>query len=139
MDFWKCTEFLGFWKYTEFFDFRKHTESCDFLEMYVIFEFLEMYRIFGFLEFFIDFRGVQFFSIWKKMNVWNSVRKKKWAEEVQFLLIDTHCVWNKQKKSHSTLRATFPFPKKVIKNDAFWKVFENLNFTVKQCYQIGHF
>ena len=28
---------------------------------------------------------------------------------------------------------------KFIKNGRFWRVFENLNLAVKQCYQTGHF
>ena len=59
----------------------------------------------------------------------------------------SHGVWKAQKKSHSTLRAkratfTLQVDKKFIKNaknGPFWRVFGNLKFTVKHCYQIGQF
>ena len=47
-----------------------------------------------------------------------------------------------QKKSHWTMRANYVYilsRQKLLKNGAFWWVFENLKLTVKQCYQTGKF
>ena len=56
----------------------------------------------------------------------------------------SHGVSKPQKKSHqhcerSELRLYFKWTKvhQNAKNGQFWRVFENLNLKVKQCYQMG--
>ena len=73
----------------------------------------------------------------------NSRSKMNW--KIKFQL--RHSVWKLKKKSHSTLRAkraTFTCwvdksSLKYAKNSQFWRIFHNMNFAVKQCYQTGHF
>ena len=68
---------------------------------------------------------------------------------IEIIVLPAQGVWNPQKKSLSTLRvkrALFTFwvdkTQKFIKKDKdgqFWRVFENLKLSVKQCYQTGQF